>query len=60
MFTVQMSTTKVGFMDVKEINGDVSPELYADMLAGDRSILRKVFGTPLLSYFITTVLPNNP
>ncbi|XP_048318659.2 uncharacterized protein LOC107429578 isoform X1 [Ziziphus jujuba] len=41
---IQMSTTKVGFMDVKEIAKDVSPELYADMLAGDRSILRKVFG----------------
>ncbi|KAF3432576.1 hypothetical protein FNV43_RR27316 [Rhamnella rubrinervis] len=40
----QMSKTKVGFMDVKEITRTVSPELYMDILAGDRSLVRKVFG----------------
>ncbi|KAK7275176.1 hypothetical protein RIF29_16285 [Crotalaria pallida] len=37
----QISIKKAGYMDVKEIT---SPAVYADMLAGDRSILRKVFG----------------
>ncbi|XP_065880200.1 uncharacterized protein [Euphorbia lathyris] len=40
----QMSRTKVDYMDVKEINSDASPELLVDMLAGDKSIIRKVFG----------------
>ncbi|XP_054809502.1 uncharacterized protein LOC129311306 isoform X2 [Prosopis cineraria] len=40
----QISTKKVSFMDVKEIGSHVSPALYVDMLAGDRSLLRKVFG----------------
>ncbi|KAK7407600.1 hypothetical protein VNO78_09553 [Psophocarpus tetragonolobus] len=37
----QMSIKKAGYMDVKETT---SPAVYVDMLAGDRSILRKVFG----------------
>ncbi|XP_020233705.1 uncharacterized protein LOC109813852, partial [Cajanus cajan] len=37
----QISIKKAGYMDVKEIT---SPAVYVDMLAGDRSILRKVFG----------------
>ncbi|WCJ24636.1 hypothetical protein M5689_006580 [Euphorbia peplus] len=40
----QMSRTKVDYMDVKEINSDASPELLVDMLAGEKSIIRKVFG----------------
>ncbi|KAL3578552.1 hypothetical protein D5086_020056 [Populus alba] len=42
--TEQMSKTKVYYMDVKEISSDATPELLTDMLAGDRSIIRKVFG----------------
>lgn len=40
----QISTTIVGFMDVKEISPEASARLYTDMLAGEKSILRKVFG----------------
>ncbi|KAI4313982.1 hypothetical protein L6164_026925 [Bauhinia variegata] len=40
----QISSKKVSFMDVKEIGSHVSPVFYVDMLAGERSILRKVFG----------------
>ncbi|XP_061990883.1 uncharacterized protein LOC133709236 [Rosa rugosa] len=40
----QISTTILGFMDVKEISPDASARLYTDMLAGEKSILRKVFG----------------
>lgn len=38
---VQVSIKKAGYMDVKEIT---SQGVYLDMLAGDGSILRKVFG----------------
>ncbi|KAL2347348.1 hypothetical protein Fmac_001348 [Flemingia macrophylla] len=37
----QISIKKAGYIDMKEIT---SPAVYVDMLAGDRSILRKVFG----------------
>ncbi|KAE9615414.1 hypothetical protein Lalb_Chr04g0254971 [Lupinus albus] len=37
----QISIKKAGYMDVKEF---ISPAVYADMLEGDRSILRYVFG----------------
>ncbi|KAG5079634.1 hypothetical protein AAZX31_02G095700 [Glycine max] len=37
----QISIKKAGYMDVKEI---ISSAVYVDMLAGDKSILRKVFG----------------
>ncbi|CAL0308007.1 unnamed protein product [Lupinus luteus] len=37
----QISIKKAGYMDVKEI---ISPAVYADMLEGERSILRNVFG----------------
>ncbi|KAF8399178.1 hypothetical protein HHK36_015043 [Tetracentron sinense] len=40
----KISRTKVDFMDVKGISSDASRELFMDMLAGDKSILRKVFG----------------
>lgn len=46
--TVQISSTKVDFMDLKEISSEVSPQLFMDILAGDRSILRKVFGIPII------------
>ncbi|KDP29353.1 hypothetical protein JCGZ_18274 [Jatropha curcas] len=42
--TEQMSKTKVDYMDVKEVSSDASPELLSDMLAGKKSIIRKVFG----------------
>ncbi|KAE8716056.1 Cytochrome b561/ferric reductase transmembrane family protein [Hibiscus syriacus] len=40
----QISRTKVDFMDLKEISPDLSPGLFIDMLDGENSILRKVFG----------------
>ncbi|XP_062160060.1 uncharacterized protein LOC133867343 [Alnus glutinosa] len=40
----QISKTKLGFLDAREISSDASVELFTDMLAGDKSILRKVFG----------------
>lgn len=41
-------------MDLKEISSEVSPQLFMDILAGDRSILRKVFGR------IKRFQPNKP
>lgn len=40
----QISTKKLGFLDAREISSDASAELFVDMSAGDKSILRKVFG----------------
>ncbi|GLT73106.1 hypothetical protein SLA2020_449870 [Shorea laevis] len=40
----QISRTKVEYMDVKEISPESSPGLFMDMLAAEKSILRKVFG----------------
>ncbi|XP_052199536.1 uncharacterized protein LOC127806349 isoform X2 [Diospyros lotus] len=40
----KISATDLDFMDTREITSDASPELFVDMLAGDESILRKVFG----------------
>lgn len=37
----------MGFMDMREISSDASAGLLVDMLAGDDSILRKVFGMSL-------------
>ncbi|KAM6548187.1 hypothetical protein CsatB_019863 [Cannabis sativa] len=42
--TEQILTKKVGYMDVKGLTFDVAPGLYMDILAGDRSIIRQVFG----------------
>jgi len=42
--TVQMLKTKLGLMDVKEISLDEWPGLFMDMLAGDKGLLRRVFG----------------
>ncbi|KAJ4834266.1 hypothetical protein Tsubulata_044806 [Turnera subulata] len=42
--TEQMSRVKVSYMDVKEIPRDASPELFVDLLAGEKSIFRNVFG----------------
>ncbi|XP_050373122.1 uncharacterized protein LOC126790816 [Argentina anserina] len=38
------TSTVVDFMDVKDISPDASARLYADLLAGEKSILRRVFG----------------
>ncbi|XVF03468.1 hypothetical protein REPUB_Repub04eG0263800 [Reevesia pubescens] len=40
----QISSTKIDYMDLKEISPDSSPGLFIDMLGGEKSILRKVFG----------------
>ncbi|KAL6969795.1 hypothetical protein U1Q18_029508 [Sarracenia purpurea var. burkii] len=40
----KMSKTDMDFMDTREISSDVSPELFMDMLAGEKSILKRVFG----------------
>ncbi|KAK8604191.1 hypothetical protein V6N13_042453 [Hibiscus sabdariffa] len=47
----QISRTKVDFMDLKEISPDSSPGLFIDMLAGEKSMLRRVFGTILILVF---------
>ncbi|KAJ9163397.1 hypothetical protein P3X46_023069 [Hevea brasiliensis] len=52
--TEQMSRIKVDYMDVKEISSDASAELLIDLLAGDQSIIRKVFGQS------RRVQPNKP
>ncbi|KAF8033132.1 hypothetical protein BT93_D1892 [Corymbia citriodora subsp. variegata] len=39
----EISKKKVGFMDMREIS-PISAEFFMDLLAGDRSIMRKVFG----------------
>lgn len=40
----QMSTKDVGFMDVSTIIPEVSLEFFMDLMAGDKGILRRVFG----------------
>ncbi|KAI6676986.1 hypothetical protein NL676_037782 [Syzygium grande] len=40
----EISKKKVGFMDMREISPNISAEFFVDLLAGDRSIMRKVFG----------------
>ncbi|XAR65377.1 hypothetical protein NMG60_11009477 [Bertholletia excelsa] len=40
----KISGTNMGFMDMKEISSDMSSKLFIDMLAGDRGMVRKVFG----------------
>ncbi|CAL1392864.1 unnamed protein product [Linum trigynum] len=40
----QMSRIRADYMDVKDISSDTSPEFFADMLTGEKSIIRKVFG----------------
>uniref|UniRef100_A0A803L7A2 SLH domain-containing protein n=1 Tax=Chenopodium quinoa TaxID=63459 RepID=A0A803L7A2_CHEQI len=42
--TVQFLKTKLDLMDARRTNSDEWPGLYMDMLAGDRSLLRRVFG----------------
>lgn len=34
----------MGYMDVREINSEASLGLFMDMLAGEKSIARRVFG----------------
>ncbi|KAF6168946.1 hypothetical protein GIB67_038443 [Kingdonia uniflora] len=40
----KISRKKVGYIDLKETGSGASLELFMDMLAGDKSILRRVFG----------------
>ncbi|XP_059648625.1 uncharacterized protein LOC132294692 [Cornus florida] len=40
----KISRINMGFIDTRKISSDASPELFMDILAGDKSILRKVFG----------------
>ncbi|XP_043717025.1 uncharacterized protein LOC122665032 [Telopea speciosissima] len=40
----KISRTKPGFMDVRGIRPDRTPGLFLDILAGDKGMLRKVFG----------------
>ncbi|XVE53367.1 hypothetical protein DITRI_Ditri02bG0198600 [Diplodiscus trichospermus] len=40
----QVSRTKIDYMDLTGISPDSSPGLFIDMVAGEKSILRKVFG----------------
>ncbi|XP_022726946.1 uncharacterized protein LOC111282919 isoform X2 [Durio zibethinus] len=40
----QISRTRIDYMDLKEISPDTLPGLFIDMLAREKSILRKVFG----------------
>ncbi|KAK9188496.1 hypothetical protein WN944_019899 [Citrus x changshan-huyou] len=40
----QISRTKMSYMDVREINSEASLGLFMDMLAGEKSIARRVFG----------------
>lgn len=47
---VQMSRWNIGFLDVKEISSNALAELYTDILAGEKSIIRGVFGIPLLPF----------
>lgn len=35
---------KIGFLDARELKSDVLPPLFMDMMADDKSIMRKVFG----------------
>lgn len=35
---------KIGFLDARELKSDVLPVLFMDMLANDKSIMRKAFG----------------
>ncbi|XP_024989508.1 uncharacterized protein LOC112524095 [Cynara cardunculus var. scolymus] len=35
---------KIGFLDARDLKSDVLPGLFMDMLANDKSIMRKVFG----------------
>ncbi|XP_074383489.1 uncharacterized protein LOC141725026 isoform X2 [Apium graveolens] len=40
----EISRNNLGFMDVREINPDAIVVLFKDLLAGDKSIIRTVFG----------------
>ncbi|CAI9296722.1 unnamed protein product [Lactuca saligna] len=35
---------KIGFLDARELKSDILPPLFMDMMADDKSIMRKVFG----------------
>ncbi|GMH26206.1 hypothetical protein Nepgr_028049 [Nepenthes gracilis] len=40
----RISKSKLDLMDVKDVSAVSSPGIYMDMLAGDRSLIRRVFG----------------
>ncbi|KAK2971516.1 hypothetical protein RJ640_017885 [Escallonia rubra] len=40
----EISRNKLGFLDVRDISSEALVELFMDMLAGNKSITRKVFG----------------
>ncbi|EEF38004.1 conserved hypothetical protein [Ricinus communis] len=42
--TEQMSRIRVDYMDMKDISSEASSEFLIDLLAADKSIIRKVFG----------------
>lgn len=42
---------------MKEISPDASARLYTDMLAGEKSILRKVFGIPI--FYVSVICFSN-
>lgn len=44
LFAVQMSKMKSDLLDTKEISSDTLPGLFMDLLAGESSLHRKVFG----------------
>ncbi|KMT08448.1 hypothetical protein BVRB_6g141250 [Beta vulgaris subsp. vulgaris] len=50
----EILNTKLDLMDVRVISSDERPGLFMDMLAGDRSLLRRVFGQ------IRRLQPNRP
>ena len=58
--TVQISSAKVDFMDLKEISSEASPQLFMDILAGERSILRKVFGILFILCLLEKLLVDKP
>lgn len=44
LFTVQISRTKVDYIDTKNINPDMALGFFLDFLTGDKSTIRNVFG----------------
>lgn len=52
LFTVQISRTKVDYIDTKDLNPEMSLGFYLDFLTGDKSTIRNVFGISIsLTFF---------
>ena len=47
LFTVQISRKNIGFLDVRDISSEAIVDLAMDILADEKSILRRVFGISL-------------